>query len=148
MHPTAKPGDMRTLRIGAMGKRTRAVAAALLALLAGCAAPAPRCAGLPGAPMLSAELFFATVDPAAWRGFLAEVVTPRLPSGFTVLEGQGQWRGQANGQIMSEPSTVLLVVAEPGAATLAALEAIRAEYRRRFAQESVGLALTESCASF
>ncbi len=126
----------------------------LLALLAGCAAPAPRCAGLAGKPMLSATLYFgrtangARVDDAAWRRFLAEVVTPRFPSGFTVLDGYGQWRGRASGQIASEPSTVVIVLAEPGEATLAALAAIRADYRRRFAQESVGLALTDSCASF
>ena len=126
----------------------RCAAAALLALLAGCAMPAPRCAGLPGVPMFAAELFFAKVDAAAWRGFLAEVVTPAFPSGFTVLEGQGQWRGRADGRIVSEPSMVIIVEAAPSAATLAALEAIRAEYRQRFAQESVGLALTESCASF
>jgi len=133
-------------------KATRAVL--LLALLAGCAAPAPRCAGLPGAPMLSATLYFgrtaggATVDEAAWRRFLAEVVTPRFPSGFTVLDGYGQWQGRASGQIAAEPATVVIVLAEPGAATLAALEAIRADYRRRFAQESVGLAFADSCASF
>jgi hypothetical protein len=126
----------------------------LLALLAGCAAPAPRCAGLAGKPMLSATLYFgrtangAKVDEAAWRNFLAEAVTPRFASGFTVLDGYGQWRGQASGQITAEPSTVVIVLAQPGEATLAALEAIRAEYRRRFAQESVGLALTDSCASF
>jgi hypothetical protein len=126
----------------------------LLALLTGCAAPAPGCAGLAGAPMLTAELYFgrtaggATVDAAAWRNFLAEAVTPRFPAGFTVLDGYGQWRGQASGQITSEPSTLVIVLAAPGSATLAALEAIRADYRRRFAQESVGLALTESCVSF
>ena len=99
--------------------------------------------------MLTADLYFgrAKVDEAAWRGFLAEVVTPRFPSGFTVLDGHGQWR-QPGGRIIAEPSTVLVVVAEPGTATLASLEAIRAEYRRRFAQVSVGLALTGSCASF
>jgi hypothetical protein len=135
-------------------KRGRAGLAAVLGvlLLAGCAAPP--CAGLAGAPMLTAELYFgrmaggARIDEAAWRGFLADVVTPRFPSGFTVLDGYGQWRQRATGRIASEPSTVVVVVAEPGPATLAALEAIRAEYRRRFAQESVGLALTESCASF
>ena len=121
----------------------------LLALLAGCAPP-PRCAGLPGAPMLTAELFFgrAPGDEAAWRAFLAETVTPRFPAGFTVLDGHGQWRGRASGQIVAEPSTVLVVEAAPGEATLAALATIRADYRQRFAQESVGLALTESCASF
>ena len=132
----------------------RAAGVLLLALLAGCAAPASRCAGLAGTPMLAATLYFgrsagsATIDEAAWRNFLAEAVTPRFPAGFTVLDGYGQWRGQASGRITSEPSTVVIVLAEPGAASLAALAAIRADYQRRFAQESVGLALADSCASF
>ncbi len=87
-------------------------------------------------------------DEAAWRDFLASTVTPRFPSGFTVLDGYGQWRQRATGHIVSEPSTVVVIVAERGTATFAALEAIRTEYRQHFAQDSVGLTLTESCASF
>jgi len=104
--------------------------------------------------MLAATLYFgrsaggAPIDEAAWQGFLAEAVTPRFPSGFTVLDGHGQWRGRASGQIVAEPATMVIVLAEPGEATLAALAAIRADYQRRFAQESVGLALADSCASF
>jgi len=126
----------------------------MLALLAGCAAPAPRCAGLPGAPMLTAELYFGrtagntSIDDAAWRGFIADAITPRFPSGFTVLEGHGQWRSRETGRIGAEPSSVVVIVADPGTPTLAALAAIRAEYRQRFTQESVGLVLTDSCASF
>ncbi len=120
----------------------------LLLLISGCAAPG--CVGLPGAPMLRADLYFGRTpgDDAAWRGFLAETVTRRFPSGFTVLDGTGQWRQRATGRIVAEPSTILEVIAAPNAETLAALDAIRAEYRQRFAQESVGLALTKSCASF
>ena len=65
-----------------------------------------------------------------------------------MLDGYGQWRQRATGHIVVRASTLVVIVAARGAATLAALEAIRAEYRQRFAQESVGLALTDSCASF
>ena len=125
-------------------------ALALLALATGCTAPPPRCAGLPGTPMVTAELFFgrALVDDAAWRTFVADVVTPRFPDGFTALDGHGQWRQRATGRILAEPSTVIVVVAAPGPATIDALEVIRAEYRHRFAQESVGRALSETCAEF
>jgi hypothetical protein len=120
-----------------------------VAVLAGCAPPAPRCAGLAGKPMLTAELFFdRTGSGADWRASVADAVTPRFPAGFTLLDGHGPWRQPATGRIIAEPSTVLVVVAEPGEATLAALEAIRTDYRRRFHQDSVGLALTESCATF
>jgi hypothetical protein len=75
-------------------------------------------------------------------------VTPRFPSGFTVLDGYGQWRQRSTGRIVAEPSTVVEIIAGPGAELLTALDAIRTDYRQRFAQESVGLALTETCAAF
>lgn len=100
--------------------------------------------------MLTASLYFgrAGVDDLAWGGFLAQSVTPRFPAGLTVLNGYGQWRQPASGRISAEPSSVVVLVVEPGSATLAALDSVRAEYRQRFHQDSVGLSLTESCASF
>ena len=106
----------------------------LLALLAGCTAPRPAwvqtdlyCGlGRPGGGEITAEEF---------QAFLDAVVTPRFPDGLTVLEAHGQWRSQ--GAVLREPARVLVVVHPPGAEADAAIEAIRADYRRRFAQESV-----------
>lgn len=121
----------------------------LLSLLpAACAAP-PACPdGM--APWQRAELYFGTtgVDEAAWTDFLARSVTPRFPEGFTVLAGRGQWREPDSGRIVAESSRVLVVLAPPSAERLAALEEIRTAYRARFAQESVGLALSPACAAF
>ncbi len=77
-----------------------------------------------------------TVSDSAWAAFLAEVVTPRFPDGLTVLRGEGQWR-DPGGAIVRESSFVLEVFHPGGAEADAALEAIAAEYRRRFRQESV-----------
>ena len=106
----------------------------LLALLAGCAAPRPA--------WMQTDLYFGLtrgdggeVQPAEFQAFLNEVVTPRFPDGLTVLEARGQWR--AHGQVLREPARMLVVVHPPGPEADAALEAIRADYRRRFAQESV-----------
>src|ERR1700722_3664956 len=127
----------------------------MLLLLAGCAAPGPRCADVHGDPAVTVQLLFGrsmkgggTIDDAAWRDFLAHSVTPRFPDGLTVLEGNGQWRQRATGHIASEPSTVVEIVTAASPETFRALDAIRAEYRERFAQESVGLVVNESCASF
>src|SRR4051812_24467304 len=46
------------------------------------------------------------VSDADWAGFLADVVTPRFPSGFTVLRSEGQWRGQS-GVIVREAGFIL-----------------------------------------
>src|SRR5688500_17622035 len=79
-----------------------------------------------------------TVSDAAWEQFLDDVVTPLFPDGFTVLAGRGQYR-EASGTIAKEPSHVLVFLyrkSERRAAS-AKIESIRAEYKKRFAQESV-----------
>jgi len=127
----------------------------LLLLLAGCSAAGPRCAALPGQPQVTVQLLFGrslkgggVVDDAAWQDFLARSVTPRFPDGLTVLNGSGQWRQRATGKIVSEPSTVVEIVTDESPEMFQRLDAIRADYRQRFNQESVGLVVNESCASF
>lgn len=133
-----------------------------LLLLASCAYPVATAVPLPqatacpaGEPAMTAQLFFGralkgggAVSDAAWQDFLARAVTPRFPDGLTVLDGSGQWRNRATNQISREASTVVVIVTDESPATLASLQAIRAEYRRDFQQDSVGLVLNPSCASF
>jgi hypothetical protein len=127
----------------------------LLLLLAGCAAPQRHCAGMPGDAQVTVQLLFgrsikggARIDDAAWREFLARSVTPRFPDGLTVLEGSGQWRQRSTGTIVSEPSMLVEIVTAASPEAFSKFDAIRAEYRDRFKQESVGLVVNESCASF
>jgi hypothetical protein len=49
--------------------------------------------------MLVAELFFGRgisgrepLTDAEWAEFAARTVTPNFPEGFTVFDGEGQWR--------------------------------------------------------
>ncbi len=88
------------------------------------------------------------MDDAAWQRFLAEAVTPRFPSGFSVFDGYGQWQQRSSGRIIQEASTVIEVAAPRNAEVVAKLEEIRGAYRARFQQESVGLVVGESCMSF
>ena len=90
------------------------------------------------------ELFFGLsskdgkgVSEQAWEGFLAEVVTPRFPQGLTVMEARGKWQEGDNKKIVTEASKMLLIVHDGGNESHAKLEAIIAEYKRRFDQESV-----------
>jgi hypothetical protein len=92
---------------------------------------------------VSDRLFFGRQIPGGgsvsdpdWTAFLAEVVTPRFPHGFTVLRGDGQWMG-ADGAVVSEPSFVVEIDHPRSAAADAALDEIAAEYKRRFRQEAV-----------
>jgi hypothetical protein len=138
----------------------RPILAALLIPLAACAAeppppplptPAtPVCAGLPGAPGITARLYFGRSpgDAAAWQAFLAERVTPRFPSGFTVIEASGQWQQRSSGRIIRQSSTVIEIAAPRSPEVVWKLEEIRADYRQVFRQESVGLVVGENCFSF
>jgi hypothetical protein len=130
-----------------------------LLLLSACATPVatlpPGAACPAGMPSLTAQLLFgraikggSRVTEAAWQAFLATSVTPRFPDGLTVLAASGQWRDRGTGRISQEPATVVEIVTEDTPETLTRLEAIRAAYRSEFRQDSVGLVLNESCASF
>ena len=88
------------------------------------------------------------VSDSAWATFLREVVSTRLPGGFTIWPAEGEWRGPGEGP-RREPSFVLEVVHPPqSAGTDSAIVAIIAEYKRRFGQESVLRVVTAGRASF
>ena len=67
--------------------------------------------------MLEYQLFFGrgSVADQAWAEFAADVVTPHLPDGFTVLDAEGQWMNPATHRISSE-RTKVIVVAVPDTA--------------------------------
>jgi hypothetical protein len=126
----------------------------LLATLAACTPPPQAatgiCSGLRGDPGITARLYFGRTrtDSAAWQAFLAENVTPRFPAGFSVFDGYGQWQQRSTGRIIQEPSTIIEIAARRDPDTIWKFEEIRADYRTRFNQESVGLVVGESCVSF
>ncbi len=111
--------------------------------------PAAAC-DLGGTEMVRAELLFGrgAVTDEAWADFLATNVTPRFPDGLTVLNGHGQWLSPATGRISHEASTVLLILAPKANDLKARLDAVRADYKKRFHQQSVGLVTTTACADF
>ena len=88
------------------------------------------------------QLFFGRSIPGGgmvtdeeWEKFLAEVVTPRFPDGFTILKATGQYR-ETNGTIDKEPSEVL-VFQKTRIASRRKIEEIRRAYVKQFSQESV-----------
>jgi hypothetical protein len=104
--------------------------------------------------MVRLELLFGTSRPdrppvgdEEWASFLDTEVTSRFPSGLTVLEGPGQWRG-SDGALAKESSHILVVWYEPTPHSDADIEAIRSAYKQRFHQESVMRVESVSCVSF
>ena len=78
------------------------------------------------------------IGEAEFEDFVDEFVTPRFPSGFTVLDGRGQWR-EDDGTTTKESTKVLTIIyrRKDKRAANAKIEEIRSEYKKRFSQQSV-----------
>jgi hypothetical protein len=79
-----------------------------------------------------------TVTDAEWEQFLADVVTPRFPDGFTIMNATGQYR-EKNGTIDKEQTEVLVFFYPVNKRTVSRrkIEEIRRAYVKQFKQESV-----------
>lgn len=79
-----------------------------------------------------------TVSESDWQKFVDDVLTSRFPDGLTVLDADGQWRGK-DGSIAREESKVIVLLypRKLRKAMNVKIEEVRAEYKRRFAQEAV-----------
>jgi|307.fasta_scaffold94293_3 hypothetical protein len=134
-----------------------------LLMLAGCAEsltppsqPAPYSCLLRGEErMLVAELFFGRkikgrepVTDAEWAEFAAQIVTLNFPNGFTVLDGEGQWRNPHTGFLARDRTKILLVAARREPDLAQRLSAVIDAYKTRFHQHSVGIITRDSCAAF
>ena len=82
------------------------------------------------------ELYFGGIAETPWSEFLAKAVTPRFPSGLTVLDATGQWRGR-DGAIHHLPTRILVILHPGTPETDRLLESIRTEFREQFHHESV-----------
>ena len=105
--------------------------------------------------MLVAELFFGRdirgrkpLTDAEWAEFAAQTVTPNFPDGFTVFDGEGQWRNPQTGHIARDPTKILLVAAKRQPDLARRLSAVIDAYKTQFRQQSVGLITRDSCAAF
>ena len=115
-----------------------------LGLLLACA-PAMSTVGTE--PVAAERLYFGRnigdtlgVTDSAWTVFVRDVVSARLPRGFTFWKAEGQGR---------EPSFVLEVVHPARSAdTDAAILAIITEYKRRFSQQAVLRVITVGRATY
>jgi hypothetical protein len=133
--------------------------AAVFVVALGCAARAPSSATGPtcaaGDTVLVREtLYFGrnqpgggTVSDGEWQTFLDQVLTPRFPSGLTVMAATGQWRGRS-GVVEQERSSVVTVFHAGDPASLRAIEEVALEYKRRFRQEAVLRERASTCAAF
>jgi hypothetical protein len=92
------------------------------------------------------RLVFPSVTEAEWSEFVAEIVTPAFPDGFTVFEGAGQFFNPRRRAVIKIATKVLVITASKSDA--AAIDRVRGEYERRFNQHSVGLTVVPCHADF
>jgi hypothetical protein len=139
----------------------RSVFAVLAVGLLGCAAAAgrgqpshpSRCA--PGdQPLIRDMLYFGRNKPAGgqvsdaeWESFLSGFVTPRFPSGLTVVHAVGQWRG-SSGAVEREQTAIVSLLHSGDSAAQVAVAAVAAEYKSRFGQEAVLRERILTCSAF
>ena len=105
--------------------------------------------------MLVAELFFGRgikgrkpLSDAEWAEFAAQTITPNFPEGFTVFDGEGQWRNPQTGPIARDRTKVLLVAAKREPDLTQRLSAVIEAYKAQFHQQSVGVITRDVCAAF
>lgn len=140
--------------------------AALLSLPACAALTAPNTPAPPAPPqfvhtldcpeglsvMTRSELYFGLsnakgrIRPRAFQAFVDKEIVPRLPEGFTILNGEGAWKGETGP--VREDSRVLVRLHDGSEAADAALSAIADAYKREFAQEAVMRVDEPVCARF
>jgi hypothetical protein len=130
------------------------------AVLAACAGrtnagpvPTPSCA-LGDTALVREVLYFGrnrpgggVVSDGEWERFLNEVVTPRFPSGLTVIGARGQWKGRS-GEVEQEQSEVVTLYHSGDEVARRAVAEITEEYKRRFQQEAVLRERASTCARF
>jgi hypothetical protein len=88
------------------------------------------------------------VTESDWQRFLAEVVTPRFPNGFSVSSGYGQYR-MKNGEIVKEKNWVVVVYFTGWSPEHErAIEEVLETYKRWFRQESVMRAISTARVEF
>jgi len=132
----------------------------LLAVTA-CRPPAPTVAAAPTSYCAGGEsnyvrsvLYFGLSSPdgsvladTSWSRFLEAAVTPAFPDGFTVAPATGQWRDKS-GDIVREPSRMLLVIHPASSEADTSLRRIIDQYRVSFHQESVLWERSPVCVAF
>jgi len=78
-----------------------------------------------------------TVTPEDWARFVDAAITARFPDGFTLLDAEGAWRSGTTGDTIREPAHMLVLVHPNSRDVDARLDAIVADYKAQFRQESV-----------
>ena len=134
---------------------TRFAAALIMLAVSGCAPERVSCLLDSQRPMVLVELFFGRNIPGRepltdreWSDFAASVIAKEFPDGFTVTDGDGEWRDPATQRITHERSKILIVAAPSSSDLASRVFRVRDVYRRMYRQTSVGALSYDACGEF
>jgi len=106
-------------------------------------------------PMVEAQLFFGRdiagrgpVSDAEWTDFVAAVLARDFPDGFTVSDGNGEWRDPVFNAVVREQTKIVAIAARPSPDFAKKVQDVTDAYRTRFHQQSVGVITHDVCAAF
>jgi uncharacterized protein DUF3574 len=145
------------MRIGTLALRYVAILAVLAASVLSIRAAEAQTLACHGAqkPREVAELLFGRnignrvgVSEAAWLRFVAREMTPRFPSGLTIIDATGHWRNAVTGKVVLEPSKRVEIVLPGGGDDEDKLDAIVAAYKKQFRQQAVAVVVRPACVAF
>ena len=105
--------------------------------------------------MTVVELFFGRDIPgrgpltdSEWAAFAASVIAKEFPDGFTVTDGDGEWRDPATQSVTHERTKILTVALPPSPDLASRVSRVRDAYRRLHRQTSVGVLSYDACGQF
>jgi Protein of unknown function (DUF3574) len=130
-----------------------AVICTLIPLLTAC--DPPGCQRGSGQIMQTYTLYFGRsvaargeVSDKEWREFRDQVITPALPDGYTVLDGQGAWMNPRSHATVLEATKILVVALPDSHLGPTSINRIRSAWQHRFHQYVVGMTVQSGCGSF
>ena len=88
------------------------------------------------------------VSDQEWRAFRDQVITPALPNGYTVLDGQGAWMNPRSRATIYEATKILVVALPDVPGGLSVVNRIRSAWQHRFHQYVVGMTVQTGRGSF
>jgi hypothetical protein len=88
------------------------------------------------------------ISEAAWRDFLDHEVTPRFPSGLSVVDVYGQWQGKQETTPERIHSKLLIIYYPATRVNAVSIEAIRAAWKQRTGDQSVLKVTASASVSF
>jgi hypothetical protein len=77
------------------------------------------------------------ITASSWRDFLDKQVSPRFPSGFSVIDVYGQWQSAGSHRVERIRTKLLLIDYPATPENFARIDAIRAAWKQRTGDQSV-----------